>query len=724
MMETASTSETSVNFYQSTGRYNPEDSHLHIRSRENLKSYPYYYTLNAIRCFVFFFRSITSTCSLPSIGSRQPPRKKLEEVSGFVVVTKQNYYKTIRKKQQTQKEQREQHSPGKETYYVQNLQHVDRYDLRDTEDQKEDEGTEVKQGGAETARTRNGSTAKCFGTGNDSRSDLGLECDEKENELVPVDNSNAERRHAESVRPKVTLNMSRVTQRARRRNSTEDIKNDGNIMIPEGCVEGQCTARAAGNTRQQQVCTSAATADLKTLDKIEAIEGWIKIYESEFFTERNKEKGDKIATAPEIELIQKNIQELGTSAAVPGSKSINSQPSRGYVHKYVQATGSLTQNECTSIPECSGPHPRTETTHKSASVKRSQQDLDSLKYISAESLKETQFNEKNCGSENKETSLPKTFIKSHQINDLTVNHERSQDYFGNAITNLGAESVILENVSLSSANDSQQVKCARQRNDTDEGQISVEPICKAVRVVQQQQEQSSSLQFTARSEVNKHSTKARNNATLEEIEAMIEPKLKEPSAKKHTYKERRTRPNTEAKTEQSRTSVQSLIPDIVQVKLGIENQFKILDKLDLMMKSGEIVERGTYNIDDTHAVLVPCSKNLVTEHKTSDGTGNTEVASCGQFNFSSVPFHSKPAAGSESSEISATNEVHGECTAWGEVPFRRQQVSPQCPGPQNFTAIAHGTSQGHPAGEYRPCNWPVSIPRNTFCRAIEQVLCL
>jgi hypothetical protein len=38
-MEAASTSETSVNFYQTTRRYNPEDSHLHTRRRENLESY-------------------------------------------------------------------------------------------------------------------------------------------------------------------------------------------------------------------------------------------------------------------------------------------------------------------------------------------------------------------------------------------------------------------------------------------------------------------------------------------------------------------------------------------------------------------------------------------------------------------------------------------------------------------------------------------------------------
>jgi hypothetical protein len=39
MMEAASTSETLVNFYQTTRRYNPEDSHIHIHRRENLKSY-------------------------------------------------------------------------------------------------------------------------------------------------------------------------------------------------------------------------------------------------------------------------------------------------------------------------------------------------------------------------------------------------------------------------------------------------------------------------------------------------------------------------------------------------------------------------------------------------------------------------------------------------------------------------------------------------------------
>jgi hypothetical protein len=39
MMEAARTSETLVHFYQTTRRYNPEDSRLRTHHRENLKSY-------------------------------------------------------------------------------------------------------------------------------------------------------------------------------------------------------------------------------------------------------------------------------------------------------------------------------------------------------------------------------------------------------------------------------------------------------------------------------------------------------------------------------------------------------------------------------------------------------------------------------------------------------------------------------------------------------------
>jgi hypothetical protein len=39
MMEAASTSETSVNFYQTTRRNNPKDSNLNTYRRENLESH-------------------------------------------------------------------------------------------------------------------------------------------------------------------------------------------------------------------------------------------------------------------------------------------------------------------------------------------------------------------------------------------------------------------------------------------------------------------------------------------------------------------------------------------------------------------------------------------------------------------------------------------------------------------------------------------------------------
>jgi hypothetical protein len=39
MIEAARASETLVNFYQTTRRYNPQDSHLRAHRRENLKSY-------------------------------------------------------------------------------------------------------------------------------------------------------------------------------------------------------------------------------------------------------------------------------------------------------------------------------------------------------------------------------------------------------------------------------------------------------------------------------------------------------------------------------------------------------------------------------------------------------------------------------------------------------------------------------------------------------------
>jgi hypothetical protein len=42
MMEAANTFKTSINFYQTPQRNNPEDRHLHTRPCENLKSHKTY----------------------------------------------------------------------------------------------------------------------------------------------------------------------------------------------------------------------------------------------------------------------------------------------------------------------------------------------------------------------------------------------------------------------------------------------------------------------------------------------------------------------------------------------------------------------------------------------------------------------------------------------------------------------------------------------------------
>jgi hypothetical protein len=71
MMEAESTSEMSVNLYQSTRRYNPEDRLLRIRHRENLKSpkcgasapleSSYVYLCLSVTKQVGLFRSVRAT---------------------------------------------------------------------------------------------------------------------------------------------------------------------------------------------------------------------------------------------------------------------------------------------------------------------------------------------------------------------------------------------------------------------------------------------------------------------------------------------------------------------------------------------------------------------------------------------------------------------------------------------------------------------------------------
>jgi hypothetical protein len=51
MMEAMNNSETSVNSYETTRRNIPEDSHLHTRRRENLKSFWFYLATGKSQAF-------------------------------------------------------------------------------------------------------------------------------------------------------------------------------------------------------------------------------------------------------------------------------------------------------------------------------------------------------------------------------------------------------------------------------------------------------------------------------------------------------------------------------------------------------------------------------------------------------------------------------------------------------------------------------------------------
>jgi hypothetical protein len=59
MMEAASTSATSVHFYQTARRNKPEDSNLHIRRRKNLKYHSAKTKQARSTKFVFPFHDIT-----------------------------------------------------------------------------------------------------------------------------------------------------------------------------------------------------------------------------------------------------------------------------------------------------------------------------------------------------------------------------------------------------------------------------------------------------------------------------------------------------------------------------------------------------------------------------------------------------------------------------------------------------------------------------------------
>jgi hypothetical protein len=244
--------------------------------------------------------------------------------------------------------------------------------------------------------------------------------------------------------------------------------------------------------------------------------------------------------------------------------------------------------------------------------------------------------------------------------------------------------------------------------------VPIEPTCEAVRVTYQQ---SNSFQFKARLGFQKRPKEVGNSATLEQIEAMIEPKTEEQPSRDQTFKNTQSR-NAGAKPEQIITNYHTLMPDIVKVKLGIDNQSKILDRLDLMMKHNEITNRSTHKTNDTKAALIPCSEILMSLHKSDSGIGKAELISCRPFSFPSSLFCSKNATDSESSGIYETNKSHTQCNVNSECSNvsaikamsderlieECHHISPQCSSLQKFPVErnegrGYHIPTGHPIGE-------------------------
>ena len=236
-------------------------------------------------------------------------------------------------------------------------------------------------------------------------------------------------------------------------------------------------------------------------------------------------------------------------------------------------------------------------------------------------------------------------------------------------------------------------------------------MCQAVRIEQQENQQ-----FMARSQFKKPSTGRWKSAPLEQIEAMIEPKLEEAAVNESKFKECKSR-NTEATIELSkRSSFYSLIPDIVQGKVGIDNQSKILDKLDEMMKHSGIVDRSKCKTKDTKTAFVQGSEILLTGEDVSSASGKAEIISCDPLSFLPDTSHSKLRSDTKNSKISDNKfqDVSGAChhlsvfkqMSGGRIIECTPEASLQCPSLQEFPAEQSGvlgcrTTYCCPVGEYQ-----------------------
>lgn len=695
-------------------------------------------------------------------------------MSGFVVVTKQNYFKPICKDQQQQQCSTCSTEQQKATAHTSLRKKEDNQEqIRsrettriyfDSQEAKEDKGREqaeykIKQRLSKlpSMRTKTGQddTAKSIVIFPENRTQFRAECGEKDKEGArnrsnQSDDAASATYNDEGLHSKVSQSKSQATQAMGHRNLNEERKRDdlshredkGKQTVAEGCVkelfpsiqnyqvslEGS-NSSSNDHTRQKNTCNLESTVDLKRLEKIEAIEGWMKLYESEFSNDRNKETRNTIKNTGAKKVMKHNanlgIQESEKTASnsiLSGGKpksmeTAKVQRSTAFLPNYEEAIGARQRESLAErAAECSGSHPRIERANNSASIERSQQDLHSLKYTAAETLEETEFNQQKFRTTGNERSIRNTSAKAYGTRDQPVNIERRQEGSFGPITNTMTENDFLENVSLTPLSTLQNTNYSPHTDNSNEGEAAVEPICQLVRIAQQQNEQ-----FVARSEFKKPSTRGGTSATLEQIEAMIEPKHEEPSVNEHNFKECKSR-NTGAKTRTNRRSaLHSLMPDIVQVKLGIDNQSRILDKLDEMMKHSGIMDQSRCKTKATKAASVQCSEEtLVTGNDMDSPIGKAELTSSAPLTFPSDNFHSKIKSNGDNSKISENNEsrsrnpVSRACSnvsvfkqmSGGRIIEGNTQTSRQCPSLQKFPVaqkdvFGYRTPNSYPVGEYQ-----------------------
>ena len=443
---------------------------------------------------------------MPSVTSRKPPRKKLEEVSGFVVVTKQNYLKPLRKKQQ-----------GENKQIIQN-----------TED-----------------------NCACV----PRRNNMAIL---KENEKVA-----SQLDSKEGIEKKMTelsrARISRANQVIREISPTEEERKEDTLRVQvgsskmktinEGIVEEFCTAIKQSNLSTDlkpigrsehrnilQIPMKNESYESKKSDKIKAIEGWMKhqgnqIDDSTSHFDKDTENNSEKCFSSQFPLtsFNKEVQHCFQNC-------MNSS--------YVKDI--FTQSKSARIQECIGAHPKIERVENSANFNASQQDLDSSKYL--------QFRCNNEGA-----PVPQISTRLSESDKSTLHKFRKTD------------------LSL-----------------TNEIMHDIEPPCNVIRVLPQ----NCTVQSLKRPEFIKTSCES-HVASLDEIENMME-----------------------LKTDENFSicrKLQGLMPDILQVKLGLENQSKLIEKLDDMMRQSEIGERYPRQRKEDIAIKPNKCFNISTYRQMSGG---------------------------------------------------------------------------------------------------------